>query len=49
MQHTSQPFLFDRDNLRQVFSDWRNKELLKKHGYKTITALYDALIAKKSQ
>ncbi len=49
MQETTQPFLFDRDNLKQVFGDWRRKELLEKHGYKTLTDLYHTLIAQKSQ
>lgn len=41
-------YLFDRDNLRQVFNDWRRKELLKSYGYNNVTALCDALIAQKS-
>lgn len=49
MQENTQPFLFDRDNLRQVFSSRRRKELLQKYGYKTLTDLYRTLIAQKSQ
>ncbi|MCX6823881.1 MAG: hypothetical protein NT085_02045 [candidate division SR1 bacterium] len=49
MQNSSSTLLFDRDNLRQIFSDWRNKELLKKYGYKIPKDLINALIAQKSQ
>ncbi len=49
MQNTTKPFLFDRDNLKQVFGDRRRKELLEKYGYKTLTELYRTLIDQKSQ
>jgi hypothetical protein len=44
MQETIKPLLFDRDNLKQIFGDRRNKELLKKHGYKTTEDLFQSLI-----
>lgn len=49
MQNSSSTLLFDRDNLRQIFSNWRNKELLKKYGYKIPKDLMNALIEQKSQ
>lgn len=42
-------FLFDRDNLRQVFGNWRSKELLQKYGYTTLNDLYTTLITEKSE
>lgn len=48
MQATPKTFLFDRDNLRQIFGDRRHKELLEQHGYKTIADLSRALIAQKA-
>ena len=42
-------FLFDRDNIQQALTGRRGKELLQKHGYKTLTDLYTTLIAQKSQ
>ena len=43
------PFLFDRDNLKEVFAGEKEKEQLKAAGFSTIKALSNALIAQNAQ